>query len=59
MKRSKLTPTVPSESTSSQMVEKPNSPPTYDPREDPDDIATQALLRMFKRRREKQEAEKK
>jgi hypothetical protein len=41
------------------MVEKPNSPPTYDPREDPDDIATQALLRMFKRRREKQEAEKK
>jgi len=41
------------------MVEKPNSLPTYDPREDPDDIATQALLRMFKRRRKKQEAEKK
>jgi hypothetical protein len=59
MKPSKLSPTAPSDSTSSQMVEKPNSLPTYDPREDPDDIATQALLRMFKRRRKKQEAEKK
>jgi hypothetical protein len=58
MKPSKSTPTAPSDSTSSQTVEKPNSPPTYDPKEDPDDIATQALLRMLKRRRQKQEADK-
>jgi hypothetical protein len=59
MKRAKPTPTAPSENTSSQVVEKPNSPPTYDPEKDPDALWIQALVRGLRELREEREANKK
>jgi hypothetical protein len=59
MKPSKSTPTVPLDRTSSQTAPAPNSPPSYDPKEDPDDVATQALIRGLRELRKEREAEKK